>query len=545
MTIAIVGRTGSGKTFAAKGLIETDLGVGLRVCVVDPTGAWWGLRLRPDGATPAFPVVIFGGEHGDVPVASDQGDALAEAILDGRAIQSVVDVSEMSGAEQFRFLTAFFERLYSRNRGPLTLVMDEADVMAPQNPLPEQRRLQGAVNKIVRRGRIKGFRPIMITQRPAVLDKSVLSQIDTLIAMRLTSPQDRKAIEEWVKGNADAVQAREVLDSLASLPRGEGWFWAPHAGVLERRAFPPIATFDSSRTPEPGEMLREVSLLTLPDVDALRAAFLPAEARKVVDFGAGDAALRAEIARLGREMVEAEKRGYARGEASGASVWYRRGFEDAFKTIETSLASVNKHENIIAGLERWRQVGAMEPCEQDDFAPSVVAAPEPKSVNPIPQTLAPGQPRSGSVSPTVGRILDVIHAAYPTSLTFKAAAMRAGASARSSAYRKYQTEVLASAEIVVEGDQLRSPHGPGSGVVVGDPIEAFAAKLAPSWAAMLRTIASAHKPMTRDQIAKASNVSPTSSGLSAGLRELEAMDLIVKRADGRFEIAAELMRSGQ
>jgi len=41
--IAILGKTGSGKTTTAKGFAETLLDAGKRVCVIDPTGVWWGL----------------------------------------------------------------------------------------------------------------------------------------------------------------------------------------------------------------------------------------------------------------------------------------------------------------------------------------------------------------------------------------------------------------------------------------------------------------------------------------------------------------------
>lgn len=173
---AIIGRTGAGKTYTAKGAVESLLEAGRRVCIVDPTGAWWGLRLLADGSE-GFPVIIFGGDHGDVPINDQSGERLGEIIASGDVSQCIVDVSEFSTGEATRFLTAFFEALYSKNRGALHLVLDEADMMAPQNPMPETRRLQGVVNKIVRRGRIKGFRPMMITQRPQVIDKSVLSQV--------------------------------------------------------------------------------------------------------------------------------------------------------------------------------------------------------------------------------------------------------------------------------------------------------------------------------------------------------------------------------
>ena len=55
--IAVLGKTGSGKTFAMKGaLVEPLLEGGRRVGIVDPTGAWWGLRSSRDGKGPGFPL---------------------------------------------------------------------------------------------------------------------------------------------------------------------------------------------------------------------------------------------------------------------------------------------------------------------------------------------------------------------------------------------------------------------------------------------------------------------------------------------------------
>ena len=59
--IAILGKTGSGKSNLAKTIAEDLLAQGARVCVIDPTGTWWGLRLMADGDTPSgHPIVIFG-----------------------------------------------------------------------------------------------------------------------------------------------------------------------------------------------------------------------------------------------------------------------------------------------------------------------------------------------------------------------------------------------------------------------------------------------------------------------------------------------------
>lgn len=74
-----------------------------------------------------------------------------------------------------------------------------------------------------------------------------------LIALGVTSPQDRDAIKAWVDGNADRDKARAVYDSLAQFGVGEGLVWAPDHGLLERVRFPPIRTLDTSKTPKAGE----------------------------------------------------------------------------------------------------------------------------------------------------------------------------------------------------------------------------------------------------------------------------------------------------
>ena len=101
-------------------------------------------------------------------------------------------------------MLAFLNALYRRSAGALFhLVLDEADLWSPQQIFDkegETLKLKGMVETIVRRGRIKGFVPWLITQRPAVIDKSTMSMMVGLIAMMATSPQDRKAVGEWLKG---------------------------------------------------------------------------------------------------------------------------------------------------------------------------------------------------------------------------------------------------------------------------------------------------------------------------------------------------------
>ena len=275
--IAFVGTAGAGKTYAAKGMVELAIKADARVCIVDPLGVWWGLRLAIDGKTPGLKVLILGGLHGDVPITEHNGAAVARLVASGH-FQGIVDVSELgSNAAVRRFMTAFAETIYDTNKSPLHLVLDEADKWSPQRPGPDAMALQGRISEIVRRGRVRGFVPWLITQRPAVLDKDVLSQADVLVALKLTSSQDRNAIGAWIEGQADRAQEKDIMAALPKLQRGTGFVWAPTDGILERVQFPGIATFDSSRTPKRGEVMEHGDLPPVDASAALAALAVPAE----------------------------------------------------------------------------------------------------------------------------------------------------------------------------------------------------------------------------------------------------------------------------
>jgi hypothetical protein len=291
--IAIVGTAASGKTYAAKGFVERLLESGARVTIVDPLGVWWGSRASADGSAPGYPVIVFGGNHADVPITSEMGFALGR-IVAREALVCVVDLSDLgSNAARRRFMAAFAEALYEANKEPLHLVLDEADLWAPQRPIKGWEGLLGHIEEIVRRGRVRGFIPWLITQRPAVVHKDVLSQADILIAMKLTASQDRDAIGAWIEGQADPREGKRILSDLPQLQRGEGYLWPGH-GLLERIAFPPIRTFDSSRTPKRGERLAIPRTLAEVDLTAIVSTLAAASAEDS-EKPKGDASLRARL----------------------------------------------------------------------------------------------------------------------------------------------------------------------------------------------------------------------------------------------------------
>jgi hypothetical protein len=273
-TFAVLAKRGMGKTYTAAVMAEEMLKVGAQCVIADPVGVWWGLRVAADGKSPGLPIIVMGGEHGDIPLDETTGAIVAEFVVDtGSSV--VLDLGLLRKGAMIRFMTDFAEKLYhakapEAKRSPLHLFLDEADAFAPQKPQPDQARLLGAMQDLVRRGRARGVGITMITQRSAVLNKDVLTQAEVLVPLRTISPQDRKAIEEWIDIHADKSEANTVLDSLPSLPKGTAWFWSPGwLNICQKVNVRKRETFDSSATPEFGKSYKNIQLAPV-DLDKLK-----------------------------------------------------------------------------------------------------------------------------------------------------------------------------------------------------------------------------------------------------------------------------------
>jgi hypothetical protein len=254
-TVAVLGRRGAGKTTTAVVIAEEMIRNGQHIIVIDPLDVWWGLRAGFNGeGLKGLSVVVFGGEHADLPLHAHSGALVADAIVEA-GMDAVLSLRHMSKSEQRRFVGEFGERLYDRKgesayRSPLHLFIDEADAFVPQRILPGGERAYGAIDTIVRRGRSSGIGSTLISQRAAVIAKDVLTQTEVLVTHQTTGPQDRKALEEWISAN-DPDGARDAfMESLASLGRGVAWFWSPSwLSLFKKVAVHQRKTFDSSATP--------------------------------------------------------------------------------------------------------------------------------------------------------------------------------------------------------------------------------------------------------------------------------------------------------
>lgn len=257
--IAILAKRGAGKTNTGRVLVEELIRLDVQTVILDPVGAWWGLRSSADGHGDGLPLPILGGAHGDAPLPTCAGRGLAEMVVQtGRSL--ILDLSDFTRDEQRTFAADFADTLYlakARHPSLIHVVLEEADEFAPQKTRgggdrEENSRMRGAVETLARRGRSRGIGMTMITQRSAGLSKDALTQADILVVMRTTGPTDVKAIEEWVR-HQDAEGSRDVVPSLASLKTGEAWVWNPERELLRRVQIRLAWTFDSSATPKAGQ----------------------------------------------------------------------------------------------------------------------------------------------------------------------------------------------------------------------------------------------------------------------------------------------------
>ncbi len=304
-TVSIIARKGAGKTYTGSVAAEEMLEAGDQVVVIDPLDVWWGLRSSADGKSKGFSIVVFGGEHGDLPLTEHMGAQIADAIVEHH-MSAVLSLDHLSKNGQRTFMTAFAEQLYQKKnpstaRSPMHLMIDEADMFCPQRVMHGQERMLGAVDSLVRRGRTRGIGVTMITQRPATIHKDVFTQTEVLIALQLTSPQDRKAVEEWVQGNDTHGHRAEFMASLASLRVGQAWVWSPSwLECFEQVQIRKRHTFNSSATPKAGDKAQVPKARAEVDLDALRTKL----AQVIDDAKANDpTALKKEIANLKRELA--------------------------------------------------------------------------------------------------------------------------------------------------------------------------------------------------------------------------------------------------
>jgi len=355
---AFLGRTGSGKSYAASKLAEDMIGAGIQTVALDPVGIWYGLRIAADGQGRGIQIPVFGGLHGDVPLESTGGALIADLIVD-RGISAVIDVSQFeSDAQKARFAADFAARLFWRKKAApsvLMLVLEEAQEFAPQNPDKNETKMLHDFTRLGKIGRNFGIGLSILSQRPQEVNKKLLNMSECMFAFQMTGPHERKTIKEWVYEKGADV---DIVELLPKLEVGQAHVWSPQwLKISETVKVGLKKTFDASSTPVLGATSHsEPTPLDGKDMEKLRIAMAETiERAKAAD----PSELRRQLAAASKKIAELASRDTGREAVSNDTgkaienrrIAYQRGYDagvgEAKKEFGRVIAPLRKE---LAGL---------------------------------------------------------------------------------------------------------------------------------------------------------------------------------------------------
>lgn len=301
--IGIIGKRGRGKTACIKVLLEEFCKVHRPFIAFDPVGVLYGIRSSINGTGKGYKVLVIGGQHGDLRLERRAGAEVAKAVVQAN-VPCIIDFSEESKTVYRQFVQEFSDTLYRINDTPRHVVIEESPELVPQRLRPDMTGVFEAVERLVSRGRNKGIGVTLVSQRAATVNKDVLSQVDTLIVFGLTSPQDRKALQEWVEAKADTKDLKRFEEGLAGLKRQEAWIWSPEAfNLFQAFRVRNMTTFHPDKT-----HLRRMGLLTVKPVQTDVSDIVSKLNVTLAHLAKGDSstssepALRAKIRELERQI---------------------------------------------------------------------------------------------------------------------------------------------------------------------------------------------------------------------------------------------------
>ncbi len=111
---------------------------------------------------------------------------------------------------------AFDFGVWSAGKVPITFVCEEAHRYVPNDKTTGFEPTKRAISRIAKEGRKYGVSLCIVSQRPAELDPTILSQCNTVFSMRLTNERDQEILRA---GISDA--AASLLDFMPTMGAGE------------------------------------------------------------------------------------------------------------------------------------------------------------------------------------------------------------------------------------------------------------------------------------------------------------------------------------
>lgn len=534
-TFAFLGRRGNGKTYGAGVLVEGMLDLGAQVVPIDPVGNWYGLR----SGRGAFNIPVLGGEHGDIPLLPEGGAAVADVIVDS-GTSAVLDVSSFRKGQRKTFVTDFAEQLYQRKktaRSPLHIVLEEAQLFAPQRSGEGAARMLGAIEDIVRLGRNYGIGTTLISQRPQSVNKEVLNQVEALVVFQLNGAHERKAIESWVVHQG--IDIGEMVDQLPSLPVGHAFLWSPQwLGKLQRIQISKKRSADTSATPKIGK--QRPNLTKALDKKAL-ANLEKSMAASVEEAKKNDPrVLRKRIAELERKNLIVPAVETVEVTVSEVPEEVTAMLSACESLLFELTQSVNDAQETIRLLQQY-----IDSTVHFEPKPESLSARTIKALNDVRRHKAPrpaGMPSSTKLRKGAIRMLMAMATFHDTAMTKRQVAGAAKMKSTGGTFNTYWSELKKHGFIEPSGNSLWRITRSGLDHVSydGPPLTAdqrmvyWSERLRSGAVRILNTIARQPSPISKDSIAHNVQMSVGGGTFNTYLGELRQNRLIRKGPDNRY-----------
>ena len=129
-----------------------------------------------------------------------------------------IDLSEVSHDIAILIIGAITKLVYNvqitkKDATPITLVCDEAHVYIPADfqLSASQRRMVEIFENIAKEGRKFGITLFVASQRPSELNKTIFSQCENCVVMKLNNENDKSIVKQRVKGGSDIIDSTTMF----------------------------------------------------------------------------------------------------------------------------------------------------------------------------------------------------------------------------------------------------------------------------------------------------------------------------------------------
>lgn len=156
-------------------------------------------------------------------VGDSAGDSRDLRILDISGLPNEVAGPLTAALARLLFQYKLYQSPQERRRDPLLLVCEEAHRYVPDRGEAEYATAQTAVRRIAREGRKYGLGLMLVSQRPADVESTVISQCGTWLVLRLTNAADQQHVARFLPdGLSGMTRALPSLAQQEALFVGEG-----------------------------------------------------------------------------------------------------------------------------------------------------------------------------------------------------------------------------------------------------------------------------------------------------------------------------------